>query len=274
MQVAVTCFFVPKTAIAETATDLVKCPGKELVWRWANALPNRWVLPDPFSATVDAPECFKSISTLLSAPLVERKHMPSTPVRSQNPPTLVKESHPSGDNRFKVIDRTLKRFQYQHDALIEVLHTAQETFGFLSDDLLIYVARQLKLPLSWVYGVATFYHFFSLKPQGEHNCTICLGTACYVKNAAELIAVMRQAYGIEPGQMTRDHQLSLATARCFGSCGLAPVVLLDGNVMGRAQPETLLAQVHSVLNAAPQQNGAGEAESTPLVGAHQNEEPT
>jgi len=199
--------------------------------------------------------------------------MPATSVRLRNLPTVVKESHPSGDSRFKLIDRTLKRFQYQQDALIEVLHTAQESFGFLSDDLLIYVARQLKLPLSWVYGVATFYHFFSLKPQGEHNCTICLGTACYVKNAAELITVMRKTYGIEPGQMTLDHQLSLATARCLGSCGLAPVVLLDGNVIGRAQPEMLLAQVHSTLNAAPQPDGVGEAESTPLVGTHQNEEP-
>jgi bidirectional [NiFe] hydrogenase diaphorase subunit len=171
--------------------------------------------------------------------------MPSNTDRRQNFPA--KDAHPSGDNRFKVIDRTLKRSQYQQDALIEVLHTAQETFGFLSDDLLIYVARQLKLPLSWVYGVATFYHFFSLKPQGEHNCTICLGTACYVKNAAELIATLRQAYGIEPGQMTPDKQFSVSTARCLGSCGLAPVVLLDGEVVGRAQPTTLLAQLQATL---------------------------
>ncbi|MCB0062077.1 MAG: NAD(P)H-dependent oxidoreductase subunit E, partial [Caldilineaceae bacterium] len=75
-----------------------------------------------------------------------------------------KDTHPSGDARFKLIDRTLKRFNYQQDALIEVLHTAQEAFGFLEKDLLIYVATQLKLPLSWVYGVATFYHFFSLEP--------------------------------------------------------------------------------------------------------------
>ena len=92
---------------------------------------------------------------------------PRVKSRVETPP------HPSGDPRFKLIDRTLKRFSYQQDALIEVLHTAQEAFGFLEDDLLIYVARQLKLPLSWVYGVATFYHFFSLKPQGEHTC-ICL----------------------------------------------------------------------------------------------------
>ena len=171
--------------------------------------------------------------------------MPSDKDLPQRPSR--KQEHPSGDNRFKVIDRTLKRSQFQQDALIEVLHTAQETFGFLSDDLLIYVAHQLKLPLSWVYGVATFYHFFSLKPQGEHNCTICLGTACYVKNAAELIATLRLAYEIEPGQMTPDKQFSLSTARCLGSCGLAPVVLVDGNVVGRAQSESLLAQVQKVL---------------------------
>lgn len=190
--------------------------------------------------------------------------MPSDTDRPQRPSR--KQEHPSGDNRFKVIDRTLKRSQFQQDALIEVLHTAQETFGFLSDDLLIYVAHQLKLPLSWVYGVATFYHFFSLKPQGEHNCTICLGTACYVKNAAELIATLRQAYEIEPGQMTPDKQFSLSTARCLGSCGLAPVVLVDGKVVGRAQSASLLAQVQTVLATGRKvDNGVVNDESTEMA---------
>lgn len=186
--------------------------------------------------------------------------MATSPVRPQKQTSSAKADHPSGDNRFKIIDRTLKRFQYQQDALIEVLHTAQETFGFLSDDLMVYVARQLKLPLSWVYGVATFYHFFSLKPQGEHNCTVCLGTACYVKNAGELISAVRQSYAIEPGQMTDDKRFSLSSARCLGSCGLAPVVLLDGNVVGRAQAETLLAQIKSMLDAAPVDKNKAESE--------------
>lgn len=153
------------------------------------------------------------------------------------------EEHPSGDPRFALIDRTLKRFQYQQDALIEVLHTAQEAFGFLSDDLLIYVAHQLKLPLSWVYGVATFYHFFTLKPQGQHNCIVCMGTACYVKRAAEIVAALQKVYGIAPGETTRDGQLSLATARCLGSCGLAPVLVLDGEVLPRETPEGTLDRV-------------------------------
>lgn len=156
--------------------------------------------------------------------------------------------HPSGDTRFKLVDRTLQRFQYQQDALIEVLHTAQEAFGFLEDDLLIYVARQLKLPFSWVYGVATFYHFFSLKPQGEHSCVVCLGTACYVKRAAEIVAALRAEFGIEPGQTTPDNRLSISAARCLGSCGLAPVLVLDGKVLGREVPESVVEQVRARLH--------------------------
>jgi len=173
--------------------------------------------------------------------------MPDTSIQTPAPRSAAKVEHPSGDKRFKLIDRTLKRFQYQQDALIEVLHTAQEAFGFLSDDLLIYVAHQLKLPTSWVYGVATFYHFFSLKPQGDHNCIVCLGTACYVKQAADIVAALQKAYAIEPGQTTHDHQLSLNTARCLGSCGLAPVIVLDGNVIGRVTPALALDQVQAVV---------------------------
>lgn len=159
----------------------------------------------------------------------------------------VAAEHPSGDPRFKMVDRTLKRFGYQQDALIEVLHTAQEVFGFLEDDLLIYVARQLKLPFGWVYGVATFYHFFSLKPQGEHTCTICMGTACYVKQAAEIVALLQREYGIAPGQTTADGKLSLATARCLGSCGLAPVLVVDSQVLGREAPDSTLKYIKEIV---------------------------
>src|SRR6185503_19287908 len=106
-----------------------------------------------------------------------------TAVDTEQKPAGPTQPHPSGDNRFKILEATMKRLQYQPDALIEVLHKAQELFGYLSTDLLITIARSLKLPPSRVYGVATFYHFFSLAPQGEHTCAVCLGTACYVKGA-------------------------------------------------------------------------------------------
>lgn len=152
------------------------------------------------------------------------------------------------DSRYKLIDRTLKRFQYEPDALIEVLHTAQEAFGFLSVDLLRYVARQLKLPLSWVYGVATFYHFFSLTPQGSHSCTLCLGTACYVKRAAEILAALQQEFDVEAGATTADKKLSLNIARCLGSCGLAPVMVVDSEVLAKQTPESALEGVHKVVD--------------------------
>ncbi len=156
-------------------------------------------------------------------------------------------SHPSGDPRFNLVDRALKRFQYRQDALIEVLHTAQEAFGYLSEDLLVYTARQLKLPPSWVYGVATFYHFFSLKPQGEHTCIVCMGTACYVKQAAEILNKLQAEFKVESGHTTADGKLSVSTARCLGSCGMAPMLVLDGEVLGRETPESTLERVRMLL---------------------------
>src|ERR1700744_5606510 len=82
--------------------------------------------------------------------------------------------HASGDKRFKILEVHMKKHQFRQDALIEILHKAQELFGYLEDDLLLFVAVKLKLPPSRVYGVATFYHFFQLKPQGEHTCVVCL----------------------------------------------------------------------------------------------------
>src|SRR3984893_16993932 len=108
-------------------------------------------------------------------------------------------AHPSGDKRFKILDTTLKRCQFQQDALIEVLHKAQELFGYLEMDVLLYVARGLKLPPSRVYGVATFYHLFTLKPPGEHACVVCMGTACFVKGADKLLNAVQECLHIRGG---------------------------------------------------------------------------
>src|SRR4051794_30997394 len=130
----------------------------------------------------------------------------------------------------------MKKHQFQADALLEVLHTAQELFGFLQADLLIYIARHLKLPPSRVYGVATFYHFFTFTPQGKHNCNVCLGTACYVKGAAAVQQALEKALGVAAGHTRTDGAASVALARCLGACGLAPVVVFDGAVAGNLTP--------------------------------------
>jgi bidirectional [NiFe] hydrogenase diaphorase subunit len=147
------------------------------------------------------------------------------------------EPHPSGDERFKMLDASLKRQRFQPDALIEVLHTAQELFGYLKDDILLYIAHGLKLPPSRVYGVATFYHFFTFAPKGEHTCVVCLGTACYVKGSEVLLATVRTC-AKEKNQEAGGNGtfVSVETARCLGSCGLAPVVVLDGEVCGNVEP--------------------------------------
>ena len=160
--------------------------------------------------------------------------------------TITKPSadiHPSGDKRFKMLDAAMKRYQFQPDALLEVLHTAQELFGFLEDDLLIYVGRVLRVPLSRVYGVTTFYNFFHLKPGGDHSCVVCMGTACYVKGSTEILDIIQRSYGIKAGETTADGKLSLMTARCLGACGLAPAVVFDGEVGGKLTARAALDRI-------------------------------
>ena len=164
------------------------------------------------------------------------------------------DTHPSGDNRFTVVDKHLKRARYAQDQLIETLHVAQDVFGFLDDGILIYVARALRLPPSMVYGVATFYQLFTFDPPGDHTCTVCTGTACFVKGADDIVAGVAAAYDAAAGDTTEDGLLTLKTARCLGSCGLAPVVLLDGEVTGREGAETVLAALEAIV--APEPVGA------------------
>jgi bidirectional [NiFe] hydrogenase diaphorase subunit len=153
-------------------------------------------------------------------------------------------AHASGDKRFKILEAHMKKHQYRQDALIEVLHKAQELFGYLEDDLLLFVSVKLKLPPSRVYGVATFYHFFQLKPQGEHACVVCMGTACYVKGADKIIDAITAQHKVRPGETSADNRLSLLTARCIGACGIAPAVVYDGTVTPRATPESALEQIN------------------------------
>lgn len=147
--------------------------------------------------------------------------------------------HPSGDERYAALDRTMKSFDYRKDALLEVLNAAQEAFGYLSEELLIYVSNQLQVPMARVYGVSTFYHMFTFSPLGEHNAIICTGTACHVKGSDRIVSALSSAFGVAQGSTTEDGLFSLTTARCLGSCGLAPVVVLDGEVLGKETPESM-----------------------------------
>jgi bidirectional [NiFe] hydrogenase diaphorase subunit len=139
----------------------------------------------------------------------------------------------------------MSRHQYSGAALIEVLHTAQELFGFLSPPLLKTIAHKLRLPPSRVLGVATFYHFFSLKRKGEHTFVVCLGTACYVAGALGLVENLERRCA-KAGQTTPDGKVSVETARCIGSCGLAPAVIYDGSVLARVTPQSLNTELERI----------------------------
>ena len=152
--------------------------------------------------------------------------------------------HASGDKRFKILEVHMKKHQFRQDALIEVLHKAQELFGYLEDDLLLFISHKLKLPPSRVYGVATFYHFFTLKPQGQHTCVVCMGTACYVKGADQVVEAVQNELKIKAGETTADNKVSLLTARCIGACGIAPAVVYDGTVTPRQTPASTLEKIN------------------------------
>ena len=142
---------------------------------------------------------------------------------------------------------TMRRHGYQPNALIETLHTVQETFGYLEKKSLRFVAEALRVPLSRAYGVATFYHFFSLKPPGRHTCVVCVGTACYIRGCQGLLNDIENATQIGPGETTPDGEISLVTARCLGSCGLAPNAVFDGEVAGKLTPPDVHKRIEKWL---------------------------
>lgn len=150
------------------------------------------------------------------------------------------------DRRWKMVQAEIRRHGGAPHALIEVLHAVQGAYGYLDKAVLAQVAEALRLPLSKVYGVATFYHYFSLKPPGEHTCVVCTGTACYIKNADGLTQAVSEAFEVKPGETTADGKLSLLTARCVGACGIAPVAVVDGQVLGKLSPEALRERLEEV----------------------------
>lgn len=153
------------------------------------------------------------------------------------------------DPRLKKIIREMDKYSRRPDALIQVLHLVQELFGFLPRELMALVSKEMHIAPSRVFGVATFYHFFSLKPKGEHTCVVCTGTACYVKGAQGLLDRVKKIYGLSASETTPDHRFSLDTARCIGSCGLAPAVVFDGQILAKVTPDQLDQAVGKVMRS-------------------------
>jgi bidirectional [NiFe] hydrogenase diaphorase subunit len=145
--------------------------------------------------------------------------------------------HPSGDERYATLDQTIEQYDAHPDSLIQVLHMAQQLFGYLSADVLQYVARSLKIPLAQAYGVATFYHLFTMVPRGKHQITVCRGTACHVRGAPVILDRLEKELGVKEGETTKDNMFSLHSARCIGACAMAPAISIGDDVYGRLTDE-------------------------------------
>jgi bidirectional [NiFe] hydrogenase diaphorase subunit len=154
---------------------------------------------------------------------------------------------PSDDKRWRVVEAAMRRHGSDSHALIESLHAVQQSFGFIDLPSMRYIASALCVPLAKVYGVVTFYHFFTLKPQGKHSCVVCLGTACYIKGSGDLLRAVTEKYKVKEGETTADGELSVLVARCIGACGRAPAIVLDGEVLGKPTEELLMQRIDSKL---------------------------
>jgi len=117
--------------------------------------------------------------------------------------------------------------------LIEILRQAQEIFGFLPIEVQEYIATELNIPLSKIYGVVTFYNFFSMKPKGKYIINVCLGTACYVKGASRIVSMFEDVLSVKLGETTSDNLFTLSSVRCVGACSLAPVIVIGEDTYGR-----------------------------------------
>lgn len=141
--------------------------------------------------------------------------------------------------KFQELDDYIVTLDDKKGSLIHVLHKAQDIFGFLPKEVQLYVARQLDLPGAKVFGVASFYSYFTSNPVGEHKISVCMGTACFVRGAEKIFDELKSKLNVESGETTEDNMFTLKDVRCIGACGLAPIVMIDDKVFGRVKLEEL-----------------------------------
>jgi NADH-quinone oxidoreductase E subunit len=144
------------------------------------------------------------------------------------------------DIRLEKIKELTEKFKEMKGALIPALHEVQKLYGYLPEEALQVVSEELDIPMSEIYGVSTFYSQFTLEPKGEHIIKVCLGTACYVKGAQDIIERLSSVLEVEIGKTTSDGKFTLEAARCLGACGLAPVLMVDDKVYGRLIPADVI----------------------------------
>ena len=149
---------------------------------------------------------------------------------------------------FPELDQFIDSLPDKNGALIPVLHKAQEEYGFLSRETQLYIAHKLDIPASKVYGVTTFYSFFSMEKRGQYRINVCLGTACFVRGSEALVKEFENELGVKRTETSEDYLFTLDAIRCVGACGLAPVVMVNDRVYGRVKPEDVKGIVEEHLS--------------------------
>jgi len=143
------------------------------------------------------------------------------------------------EEKYARIGQIIDEYKGKEGSLIQILHMAQGIYGYLPLELQQFIAQKLDKPLSEVYGVATFYSFFSTKPRGENTIRVCLGTACYVRGGKKIVERLKELLGIEIGETTADGKFTLEVMRCIGACGLAPAMTINDKVYKQVNPDKL-----------------------------------
>jgi NADH-quinone oxidoreductase subunit E/NADP-reducing hydrogenase subunit HndA len=141
------------------------------------------------------------------------------------------------DEKYKELEQFIESLPSTKGELIRVLHKAQQIFGYLPKEVQYFVGRKLGVSTAKVFGVVSFYSFFTMEPRGEYNISVCMGTACYVRGAEKVLNELKKQLGVEVNKTTEDGKYSIAALRCVGACGLAPVVMVGEKVYGRVTPE-------------------------------------
>jgi len=147
---------------------------------------------------------------------------------------LLQEDHRS--EQFADMDRVIRLYAGERGQLIRILQKAQEIFGYLPEEVQAYIAEKLEIPVSEVNGVVTFYSLFATEPKGKYTLSVCMGTACYVKGAQALMDALKEELKIDEGETTPDGVFTIKSTRCVGACGLAPILMANEDVYGKASP--------------------------------------
>jgi NADH:ubiquinone oxidoreductase subunit E len=140
--------------------------------------------------------------------------------------------------------------EYSESYLIAVLHKVQSLYGYLPQDAMDEIAEKMKIPTAHIWGVATFYHYFNLKPIGKHVVSVCMGTACYVKGADKVLDTIRKHLNVQIGETTEDNLFTLQEARCLGACGIAPVMMIDNKIYGELDAKKTIDILNQYRKAA------------------------